>query len=86
MNISKTIRVVTVSALGFTLLVPSAAAQQPTKIDLSSETVGAEPKSRAKIACGRRRHLADRKRRREKRAGCRWEAMERRAVFRRSRR
>src|SRR5260221_6919086 len=45
MNIGKTIRVVTVSALGFTLLVPSAAAQQPTKFDLSSETVGAEPKS-----------------------------------------
>src|SRR5258707_8132304 len=45
MNIGKTIRVVTVSALGFTLLVPSAAAQQPTKIDFASETVGAEPKS-----------------------------------------
>src|SRR5258707_4822221 len=45
MNIGKTIRVVTVSALGFTLLVPSAAAQQPTKIDFSSETVGAEAKS-----------------------------------------
>jgi hypothetical protein len=45
MNIGKSIRVVTVSALGFILLVLSAAAQQPTKIDLSSETVGAEPKS-----------------------------------------
>src|SRR5216684_752561 len=45
MNMSKSIRAVAVSALGFTLPVPSAAAQQPTKIDLSSETVGAEPKS-----------------------------------------
>jgi hypothetical protein len=45
MNIGQSIRVVAISALGFTLLVLSAAAQQPTKIDLSSETVGAEPKS-----------------------------------------
>src|SRR5438309_11554577 len=45
MNISKSIRAVTVSALGFTLLVLPAAAQQPTKIDFSSETVGADPKS-----------------------------------------
>src|SRR2546429_4619625 len=45
MNISKSIRAVTVSALGFALLVLPAAAQQPTRIDLSSETVGADPKS-----------------------------------------
>src|SRR5258707_7546992 len=45
MNISKSIRAVAVSALGFTLLILPAAAEQPTKIDLSSETVGAEPKS-----------------------------------------
>src|SRR5205807_2384396 len=45
MNISKSIRAVTVSALGFALLVLPAAAQQPTKIDFSSETVGADPKS-----------------------------------------
>ncbi len=43
MNISKSIRIVTVSAFG--LLVLPAAAQQPTKIDFSSETVGADPKS-----------------------------------------
>src|SRR5256884_8158853 len=45
MNISKSIRAVTVSALGFALLVLPAAAQQPTRIDFSSETVGADPKS-----------------------------------------
>src|SRR5258708_1703201 len=45
MNIGKSIRVVAVSALGFTLLVLPAAAQQPTKIDLSSETVGAQPRA-----------------------------------------
>src|SRR5437868_1302294 len=45
MNISKSIRAVTVSALGCALLVLPAAAQQPTKVDFSSETVGADPKS-----------------------------------------
>jgi hypothetical protein len=45
MNISQSIRAVAVSALGFTLLIPPAAAQQSTKIDFSSETVGADPKS-----------------------------------------
>ncbi len=45
MNISKSIRAIAVSALGFTLLVLPAAAQQLTKIDFSGETVGAEPKS-----------------------------------------
>src|SRR5438105_11673523 len=45
MNISKSIRAVTGSALGLALLVLPAAAQQPTKIDFSSETVGADPKS-----------------------------------------
>jgi hypothetical protein len=45
MNIGKSIIAVAVSALGFTLLVLSAAAQQPAKIDLSNETVGTEPKS-----------------------------------------
>jgi len=45
MNISKSIRAIAVSALGFTSLVLPVAAQQPTKIDFSNETVGAEPKS-----------------------------------------
>src|SRR5437016_4216706 len=45
MNIGKSIRAFAVSALGFTLLVLAAAAQQSTKIDFSSETVGADPKS-----------------------------------------
>src|SRR6266513_4208738 len=45
MNISKSIRAVTVSALGFALLGLPAVVAQQTKIDLSSETVGAEPKS-----------------------------------------
>src|SRR5437016_10311694 len=45
MNIGKSIRAFAVSALGFTLLVLAAAAQQSTKIDFSSETVGAEPKA-----------------------------------------
>src|SRR5438309_10038191 len=45
MNISKSIRAVTVSALGFTLLVITAEAEQSTKIDFSNEAVGAEPKA-----------------------------------------
>src|SRR5437868_12673106 len=45
MNISKSIRAVTGSALGLTLLLLPVAAEQPTKIDFSSETVGAEPKA-----------------------------------------
>ena len=45
MNISKSIRAIAVSALGFTSLVLPVAAEQPTKIDFSNETVGAEPKS-----------------------------------------
>src|SRR3989440_3901341 len=45
MNISKSIRAVTGSALGLALLVLPAVAAQQIKIDLSSETVGAEPKS-----------------------------------------
>src|SRR5260370_41243103 len=45
MNIGKSIRAFAVSALGFTLSVLPAAAQQSIKIDFSSETVGAEPKS-----------------------------------------
>ena len=45
MNVSKSVRAAAASALSFTLLVLPAAAQQPTKIDFSGETVGAEPKS-----------------------------------------
>src|SRR5260370_11908690 len=45
MNISKSIRAVAVSVLGFVLLISPVAAEQPTKIDFSNETVGAEPKS-----------------------------------------
>jgi hypothetical protein len=41
----KTITAAAVSALGATLLVLPAAAQQPTRIDFSNETVGADPKS-----------------------------------------
>src|SRR5260370_21683857 len=45
MNIGKSIRAVAVSVLGFVLLISPVAAEQPTKIDFSNETVGAEPKS-----------------------------------------
>jgi hypothetical protein len=45
MNMSENIRAIAVSALGFALLISPAAAEQPTKIDFSNETVGAEPKS-----------------------------------------
>src|SRR3954449_412829 len=45
MNVREVIRAVAVSAFGFTMLVLPAAAEQPTKIDFSNETVGAEPKS-----------------------------------------
>src|SRR4051795_2411402 len=45
MNIPEAIRAAAVSAFGFTMLVLPAAAEQPTRIDFSSETVGAEPKS-----------------------------------------
>src|ERR1700720_1115385 len=45
MNIIKDVRAIAVSALVLASLVLPTAAQQPTKIDFSSETVGAEPKS-----------------------------------------
>ena len=45
MKMIKCISVVAASALGLTSLVLPVAAEQPTKIDFSSETVGAEPKS-----------------------------------------
>ena len=45
MNINRNIRTIAVSALGFALLLPPVAAEQPKKIDFSNETVGAEPKS-----------------------------------------
>jgi hypothetical protein len=45
MNMRNGIRFIAFSALGFTMLMRPVAAEQPTKIDLSSETVGAEPKS-----------------------------------------
>ena len=45
MTMSQSIQAIAVSALGFTSLVLPAVAAQQTKIDLSSETVGAEPKS-----------------------------------------
>jgi hypothetical protein len=45
MNMSENIRAIAVSALGFALLISPTAAEQPTKIDFSNETVGAEPKS-----------------------------------------
>src|ERR1700732_10844 len=45
MNIIKDVRAIAVSALVLASLVLPPAAQQPTKIDFSSETVGAEPKS-----------------------------------------
>jgi hypothetical protein len=42
---SKNIIAMAVSALGCALLISPVAAEQPTKIDFSNETVGAEPKS-----------------------------------------
>src|SRR6202045_4807808 len=45
MNISKRIGAVAVSVLGLTSLTLPVAAEQPTKIDFSNETTGAEPKS-----------------------------------------
>jgi hypothetical protein len=45
MNMRNGIRFIAFSALGFTMLMRPVAAEQQTKIDLSSETVGAEPKS-----------------------------------------
>jgi hypothetical protein len=45
MNMRNGIKIIAVSALGFVLLTPPVAAEQPTKIDFSNETVGAEPKS-----------------------------------------
>ena len=45
MNMSKSTRAIALSVVGFTLLIPPVAAEQPTKIDFSNETVGAEPKA-----------------------------------------
>ena len=45
MNISKRIGAVAVSVLGLTSLTLPVAAEQPTKIDFSNETTGAEPRS-----------------------------------------
>jgi hypothetical protein len=45
MKMKNGIKIIAVSALGFVLLTPPVAAEQPTKIDFSNETVGAEPKS-----------------------------------------
>src|SRR6202171_3090636 len=45
MNMSNSIRAIALSVVGFTLWIPPVAAEQPTKIDFSSETVGAEPKA-----------------------------------------
>jgi hypothetical protein len=44
-NIGKSIGAIAVCALGFASLVPPVTAEQPTKIDFSNETVGAEPKA-----------------------------------------
>jgi hypothetical protein len=44
MNIKRN-RAFAVCVAGFTLLAPAVAAEQLTKIDLSNETVGAEPKA-----------------------------------------
>ena len=55
---SKNIRAFVVSAIGFAALALPGLAAQPTTIDFSGETVGAEPKS---LRAGRR-HLADRER------------------------
>jgi hypothetical protein len=45
MNMGENIRAIVVTALGFAGVISPVAAEQPTKIDFSSETVGAEPKS-----------------------------------------
>jgi hypothetical protein len=45
MNRNQYVRAITVLVLGLTSLVLPVAAEQPTKIDFSGETVGAEPKS-----------------------------------------
>jgi len=45
MNMIRYLRVIAASALGLTSLVPPVAAEQLTKIDFSSELVGAEPKA-----------------------------------------
>jgi hypothetical protein len=45
MKMIKSIRVITASALALTSFVLPVAAEEPTKIDFSSETVGTEPKS-----------------------------------------
>ena len=45
MNIVKNMSVVAVSAIVLTSLILPIAAEQPTKVDFSNETVGAEPKS-----------------------------------------
>jgi hypothetical protein len=45
MNIAKVIGTIGISVLGLATSVLPVSAQQPTKIDFSNETVGAEPKS-----------------------------------------
>lgn len=45
MTMSQSIRAIAIATLGLTSLGPPAAAEEPTKIDFSNETVGAEPKS-----------------------------------------
>src|SRR5258705_13431027 len=55
MTVHRSIRAIVFSVLGLTSLVPPAAAEQPTKADFSSETVGAEPKSLVAVWNGRRR-------------------------------
>ena len=45
MKMIRYVRVIAASALGLTSLVLPVAAEQPTKIDFSSETVGAEPRA-----------------------------------------
>ena len=45
MKMIRYVGVIAASALGLTSLVLPVAAEQPTKIDFSSETVGAEPKA-----------------------------------------
>src|SRR5256885_16536841 len=45
MTANQSIRAIALSVLGLTSLVLPAAAEQPTKIDFSDETVGADPKS-----------------------------------------
>ena len=45
MNMLKDMRAIAISAFVFASLILPVAAEQPTKIDFSSETVGAEPKS-----------------------------------------